>query len=57
MLERGAGIVKQANVKDRARNFNQIKITLGPIHKHTGPIAALASLNDFPKINSWLLSA
>lgn len=52
MLERGVGIVKQANVKDRARNFSQIKITLGPIHKHIGPIAALALLNDFPKINS-----
>lgn len=52
MLERGAGIVKQDNVKDRGQNFKKFKITLGPIHKHVGLIAALASLNDFPKITS-----
>lgn len=48
----GARIVKQANVKDRESNFNKIKITLGPIHKHIGLTVALASLNDFPKITS-----
>lgn len=56
MLERGAGIVKQAHVQDRVHNFNKIKITLGPIHKHIGLIAALVSLNVFSKITSWLLS-
>lgn len=48
----GAGIVKQASVKDRGCNFNKIQITLGPIHKHIGLNAALASLKDFPKITS-----
>ena len=48
----GGEIVRQANLKDRAHNLNQINMTLGPICKHIGLITVLAPLNDFPKINS-----